>query len=374
MFQATHTAVTTIHSPQTVTPNTKEFRGGKFQVTIMHAQTFDDDALSVFGTGPQHPGAVVIQDIRGRTMGRASVERGRVEAWGGEYHWAGFDADLPWMPVSGMQPAEMQILVYHMNRTEKQMTFGRAVFNCLSFPDDSIYQCVFPIETIPDMMGNSSIVGSLCANIRYIGAPDAKTLRLGDKHLLSPQDEDDLTLRVSYEDKGYTKGGSFSLALLAHGRQGQFLYALDGKEGGANSPGQVGKGAAGEAPSAASGTRLRMRCVKPGEASRRSADPRHSEVEVTLTLSSIEPHISAFFLVLTADQQLTNLQDVQHISCEARNSTSGQAIARYDVQVRRPATSLMFARLVRVPGRGRGDDKVRGREMAAGGSSALCSV
>ena len=301
MFEATCKPIITHNSPHFVTKNSKKFQGGKFHVAIMHAEAYDENEQDILGIGPQYSSAIVIQNVRGKTLGKSNLERGRLEDWGGDYHWAGFESDLPWMKVRKQHPTEMQIILYHKNRWEKQKPFGRALFSCLQFPDDNIYQCVLPIESIPDMMGKSSIVGTLCANVQFVGYEGTRNLQVGEMQAIDPDENDDITIRVGFDVKD-SDNSNYSVSLLVHGEKGEFLFALDGKGNVKPDPKYESKASA--------------RLIEIGDGKRISDNKKRTEFAVVLSLSAIETKISSFFIVLTADQQLTNLQNCENLVCE----------------------------------------------------------
>jgi hypothetical protein len=329
MFQATYTPVSAA-SEAAPLQNCKKFRGGKFYVSVMHGSSFDDKAPIIFGKGPRYTGRAVIQNIRGRTLGKTDVEKGRLEAWNGEFHWVGYDSDLNWMKITTTQPTEMQIIVYDMNRTDKSVPFGRSTFNCQFFPDDCVYKCILPIETIPDMMGNSTIIGSLCANIQFVGVPDAKKLKVGESFRIDPTDNDSIIMRVGYDQKGHI-AGKYTATLTTHGKKGEFLHALNGTDSTADG----------------SRTKISVRTIEIGDEGRISDNPRRAEMDITIKLDTVEDHISSFFLVLTADNNHTTLQDLENVSCSTFDAATGTALSHYDVAVDVPATAMVFSRLVK---------------------------
>eukprot|EP00603_Paraphysomonas_imperforata_P008490 CAMPEP_0114423528 /NCGR_PEP_ID=MMETSP0103-20121206/6196_1 /TAXON_ID=37642 ORGANISM="Paraphysomonas imperforata, Strain PA2" /NCGR_SAMPLE_ID=MMETSP0103 /ASSEMBLY_ACC=CAM_ASM_000201 /LENGTH=570 /DNA_ID=CAMNT_0001592195 /DNA_START=267 /DNA_END=1979 /DNA_ORIENTATION=- len=298
----------------------------------MHAQSFDEEDPCVFGSG-KCVGGIAVLSMSGSSLGNANIEKGRLEAWDGDVHWVGYESELSWMRASSLQSSDMQMHIYHRNRTNKDSVFGRARFDLMCFPDNSVYKCTLPIETLPDEANKSVIIGSLTAQIQYISSPAIKALQLGDSMSLHAEDNNDLTLSVSYDYKDHTKG-KFTVSLLAHDNTGLFLYHLDG----------LSK----KIPAPPATTKMKMRCVEPNDAGRISNNPKHAEHEVCIQLDSVEDHISAFFLVISADKRLSTLQDVDSIQCLALNSATGDGVAKYDVMMRRPATAMMFARLVRI--------------------------
>lgn len=332
MFQATYTPVSTIASPTTPTTNATNFSGGRFHVAVIHAQSFDEADPCIFGSGT-HKGGIAVLNMNGSSLGCTTMERGRLEAWNGDVHWVGYESELSWMRASSMQGADMQLHIFHRNRTQKDMVFGRARFDLMCFPDNSVYKCTLPIETLPDKADKSVIIGSLTAQIQFISSPAIKSLQLGDSISLDAMEHNELTLSVSYDYKDHTKG-KFTVNLLAHGNTGLFLYYLDG----------LSK----KVPDPPATTKMKMSYAEHGHAGRISKNPKHAEHEVCIQLDTVEDHISAFFLVISADKRLSTLQDIDSIQCQANNSSSGDGIAKYDVLMRRPATASMFARLVRV--------------------------
>lgn len=345
MFQGTYKPVFTPPGGETV--NTKVFRGGILSISVMHGASYTQDSPFIFGKGPQFSGSVLIQNSRGKTLGKTVVERGRLEAWGNEYHWAGYDSDLSEMRLYASHPSEIQIIVFEMNRNETHEVFGRATFDCQFFPDNKIYQCHLPIESIPNGAEEKHIVGALCVNIQYCGASPPAKLQNGDEKSISCQDMKSLSFQVSFDEvNGHMEGQHYTLAVMMHGKVGEFISALtfntNIKEGDNEMFSKKGK---------ASITLVSSTSISDNESSAAScgasALTRKVVLEVKVELASLDEEVSSFFLLMSASRPNSSLNNLKNIHSTAIDTESGNAIAQYDVEAGESSTSLLFMRCVR---------------------------